>query len=127
MDDIRIYNQALTEGEILGVMEDGEEWPFAFNPEPANGATHTESWVTLSWSPGVSAISHNVYFGDNRDNVDTGTGGTFKGNQTETWFNVGSVRSPYLVTGTTYYWRIDEVSADGTTYKGDIWSFSRGP
>ncbi|MGB2863104.1 MAG: hypothetical protein WBC05_07240, partial [Sedimentisphaerales bacterium] len=95
-------------------------------PYPADGATHTDSWITLSWSPGMSAISHDVYFGDDRDNVDTGTSGTFKGNQTETWFNVGSVRSPYLVPGTTYYWRIDEVNADGTTYKGDIWSFSRG-
>ena len=98
-----------------------------YNPYPADGATHTDSWVTLSWSPGISAISHDVYFGDDRDNVDTGTGETFKGNQTETWFNVGSVRSPYLVPGTMYYWRIDEINTAGTTYKGNIWSFSRSP
>ena len=102
--------------------------PYAHRPNPPDGALHTDSWVTLSWSPGISAISHDVYFGDDRNNVNTGTGGTFKGNQTETRFSVGSVRSPYLVPGTTYYWRIDEVEADGTTiHKGDVWSFSVPP
>jgi hypothetical protein len=27
------------------------------------------------------------------------------------------------VPGTRYYWRIDEVAADGTVYAGDVWSF----
>ena len=126
LDDVRIYNRTLTQNGIQVIMQ-GEEFSDAFSPTPPDGAVLADTNVTLSWSPGVSAISHNVYFGDNRDNVDTGTGGTFKGNQTEAWFNVGSVRSPYLVPGTTYYWRIDEVSADGTTYKGNIWSFSRSP
>ena len=128
VDDVRIYNKALSAAEVLDVMQGpGDVLLHASEPTPADGAVLADTNVTLSWSPGVSAISHDVYFGDNRDNVDTGTGGTFKGNQTEAWFNVGSVRSPYLVPGTTYYWRIDEVNADGTTYKGNIWSFSRSP
>jgi len=28
-----------------------------------------------------------------------------------------------LVQGTRYYWRVDEVSADGAKVKGDIWTF----
>ncbi|MBW7988904.1 MAG: LamG domain-containing protein [Planctomycetes bacterium] len=128
MDDIRIYNHALTEGEILGVMEDGER-PYAFNPKPADGTLHDDTWVNLRWSPGGTVVSHDVYFGDNFDEVDVGTGGTFQGIQTATSFRVGSARSPYhLVPGTTYYWRIDEVEADGTTiHKGDIWSFTISP
>jgi hypothetical protein len=66
-----------------------------------------------------------VYFGDNFDDVEAGTGGTFQCNQTATYFAVGSARSPYLVPGVTYYWRIDEVEADGVTiHKGDVWSFT---
>jgi hypothetical protein len=33
-----------------------------------------------------------------------------------------------LVPGTTYYWRVDSIEADGTTkYEGDIWSFTVAP
>ena len=43
------------------------------------------------------------------------------------FFIAGFVGYPFpdgLVPGTTYYWRIDEVEADGVTkHKGDVWSF----
>jgi predicted outer membrane repeat protein len=120
LDEIRLYNIALSPDEIIGLAAHYD----ASNPQPANGSTHTESWVTLRWSPGISAVSHDVYFGDDRDSVDTGTGGTFMGNQTDTWFNIFPVQWSVLVPGTTYFWRIDEVCADGTIYKGNIWSFS---
>ncbi|UCG56239.1 MAG: LamG domain-containing protein [Phycisphaerales bacterium] len=32
-----------------------------------------------------------------------------------------------LVPGATYYWRIDEVAADGKVYTGDVWSFTAAP
>ena len=35
----------------------------AHNPEPYNGAIHDDTWVTLSWSPGRHAASHDVYIG----------------------------------------------------------------
>jgi hypothetical protein len=44
---------------------------------------------------------------------------------------VGFIGYPFpdgLVPGTTYYWRIDEVEADGVTkHKGDVWSFMIPP
>ena len=127
LDEVRIYNRALTQEEIQFLMQ-GKEWPFALGPTPADGAIHPNTWVSLSWWPGETAASHDVYFGENFDDVNDGTGGTFQGNQTATWFNVGSGRSPYLVPGVTYYWRIDEVEADGATiHKGDIWSFTVPP
>ncbi len=129
MDDIRIYNRALTEGEVLWIIEEGDEvWSYAFNPKPADGAINPNTWVRLSWSPGGTAVSHNVYFGDNFEDVEADTEDTFQGNQTATYFDVGSARRPYLVPGVTYYWRIDEVEIDGITiHKGDVWSFSIPP
>ena len=98
----------------------------AWNPDPADGAARLETWATLSWNMGAGAVSHDVYFGENFDDVNNGTGGTFRGNQTETSFTVGLAGSPYpdgLPPDTTYYWRIDEF--DGTTtYKGDVWSLN---
>ncbi len=104
----------------------------AHDPNPADGAVHSETWASLSWKPGDFAVSHDVYFGTNRDDVDAGTGNTFSGNQVSTFFVVGFPGFPYpdgLIPGTTYYWRIDEVNkahAD-SPWKGKIWSFMVPP
>ena len=99
----------------------------SLNPTPADGAIHEDTWVNLSWSSGDYAASHDVYFGDNFDNVNEGTAETFFGNQTSTDIIVGFPGFPYpegLVPGTTYYWRIDDIEADGVTkHKGRVWSF----
>ncbi len=104
----------------------------AYNPIPDDGAVLEDTWVNLGWTPGDSAVSHDVYFGDNLDDVNNGTGDTFQGRQDSTQFVVGYQGFPFpdgLVPGTTYYWRVDEVEADMTTiHKGDIWSFDvEGP
>ncbi|MHC4583557.1 MAG: alpha/beta hydrolase, partial [Planctomycetota bacterium] len=98
------------------------------NLVPADGAMYPDSWVSLSWMAGQTAVSHDVYFGDNFDDVNNGTGGTFRGNQTETSFTVGLAECPYpdrLALHTTYYWRIDEVNDldPNSPYKGYVWSF----
>jgi len=104
---------------------------YANDPTPADGAIHRDTWAGLSWLPGDTAVSHDVYFGENYDDVKNGTGGTFYGNQASTSFIVGFPGVPYpdgLVPGTTYYWRIDEVEANGVTkYAGFIWRFSIPP
>jgi hypothetical protein len=99
----------------------------AHNPTPADGALHTDTWVNLSWSPGDTAVSHDVYLGESLEDVNDGIADTFRGNQTGTFFIAGFPGFPYpdgLVPGTTYYWRIDEVEAAGTKYAGPVWSFT---
>jgi len=113
---------------------------YATEPMPADGSVHEDTWVNLGWSPGSNAVSRDVYFGENFDAVTAGTGDTFQGNQASTMFVAGFVGFPYpdgLVPGTTYYWRIDEVDADGTTWNGgasaanpnggEVWSFMIQP
>jgi hypothetical protein len=88
------------------------------------------TWANLSWTPGAFASSHDVYFGENFDNVNTGAEAAFQGNQSSTFFVVGFPGFPYpdgLVPGTTYYWRIDEVEANGNIIAGDVWSFMIPP
>ncbi len=131
MDDIRVYDHVLSEAELLSAME-GEPWPYAFGPDPANGAIHAATWVTLSWKPGQLAVSHDVYLGDSFDSVNEGTGDTFRGNQGSTFYVAGFPGFAYpegLVPGTTYYWRIDEVNEahPDSPWKGDIWSFTIPP
>jgi hypothetical protein len=110
----------------------GQIWPYAWGPEPADSALHTDTWVNLSWKPGGYAVSHDVYFGDNFDDVNAGAEGTFRVNQTDTFFVVGFPGFPYpdgLAPGTTYYWRIDEVNdaEPNSPWKSPVWSFSIPP
>jgi hypothetical protein len=132
IDDVQVYSHALDEGEILAAMEGGGGYPFALAPDPEDGAIHPDTWVSLAWRAGDFAVSHDVYFGENFDDVDTGAESVFRGNQTDTFYVVGFPGFPYpdgLVPGTTYYWRIDEVNdtEPNSPWKGKIWSFSIPP
>jgi hypothetical protein len=137
MDEVRIYSRALTETEIQDVMAGaGAEYPYASAPGPADGSLHADTWVSLSWRAGDFAVSHDVYFGENFDDVNDATheSETFQGNQplASIYFVAGFPGFAYpdgLVNGTTYYWRIDEVNeADpNSPWKGPVWSFTIPP
>jgi len=104
----------------------------AVNPTPADGDIVEDTWVNLTWFPGDFAVSHDVYLGENFDDVNDGLGDTFRGNQPSTSFIVGFPDYPYpdgLVPGTTYYWRIDEVNDTdpNSPWKGPVWSFRVPP
>ena len=101
----------------------------ATKPDPEDGSILADTWVSLSWRPGELAVSHDVYLGDNFDDVNDGTETAFQGNQTDSFFVAGFPGFPYpdgLVPGTTYYWRIDEVNdaEPNSPWGGDVWSFS---
>jgi hypothetical protein len=126
IDEARIYNHALRPDEIQTIMLG--IFPTAFSPSPADGAIHEDTWVSLSWEPGTSAASHDVYFGENFDDVSAGAESVFQGNQAADFLVVGFPGFAFpdgLVPGTTYYWRVDEVEDDGTTkHEGAVWSFT---
>ncbi|MFB0552897.1 MAG: hypothetical protein ACETWQ_06225 [Phycisphaerae bacterium] len=130
IDEIWILNQALTQVELRQWA--GKPWPYAFGPTPADGALYEDTWLSLSWKPAKSAVSHDVYLGENFDDVNAGVEGTFQGNQAGIDFIVGFPGFPYpdgLVPGTTYYWRVDEVNEaePNSPWKGSVWSFSIPP
>ncbi|HCO94099.1 MAG TPA: hypothetical protein DIU00_09135, partial [Phycisphaerales bacterium] len=132
IDEVRIFNHALSMDEIQTIMIG--EFPTAYSPDPPDGAMHEDTWVSLSWEPGTSAVSHDVYIGENFDDVNDATqeSDTFQGNQASAFFIAGFPGYPYpdgLVHGTTYYWRIDEVNDlhPDSPWKGDVWSFTVPP
>ena len=129
IDDVRIYDTALTDIELLGVMAGGgAEYPLAAGPSPENGALLEATWVTMGWRAGDFAVSHDVYLSDSLDDVSNGAEAAFQGNQTGTMLIVGFPGFAFpdgLVPGTTYYWRVDEINdaEPNSPWIGNIWSF----
>jgi hypothetical protein len=127
LDESVVFDRALSDAEIFS--HASTTFPvIATNPIPEDGAIHAVNWANLNWTAGSTAASHDVYVGDDYDQVNDGTGDTFQGNQglDTTFYFVGFPPGAFpdgLIPGTTYYWRIDEVEADGTIHKGDVWSF----
>ncbi|MHC4560176.1 MAG: LamG domain-containing protein [Planctomycetota bacterium] len=133
ISSVRIYDRSLTAAQVQELFQGIlPTWLKAEKPTPDDSAIHLDTWANLGWSPGNSAISHDVYFSDNFDSVNDGTEDAFHGNQASIFFVVGFPGFPYpdgLVPGTTYYWRIDEVNDlhPDSPWKGDIWSFTVPP
>ncbi len=80
-------------------------------PVPADGAKKVSLAPTLNWLPGSNAIGHLVYFGSNA--------------APEAWTNTTSTTLALtnLTGATTYAWRVDEVTPQGTIV-GDVWTFT---
>ena len=112
----------------FGAEPEVQERGRAVNPSPDEGDIVEDTWINLTWFPGDFAVSHDVYLGENFDDVNDGLGDTFRGNHGSTSFIVGFPGFPYpdgLVPGTTYYWRIDEVNDTdpNSPWKRPVWSF----
>jgi hypothetical protein len=134
MDALAFYDEVLTDAQVAMMFYSAgsSEYPFASSPKPADGTMISDTWVNLSWRPGDFAVSHDVYIGDNFDDVDSEAEDTFQGNQTTTTLTLGFPGFAYpdgLVPGTTYYWRVDEVNdaEPNSPWKGDVWNFSVPP
>ncbi|MHC4423396.1 MAG: LamG domain-containing protein [Planctomycetota bacterium] len=93
----------------------------AWNPSPIGGGQL--STVTLSWSPGENAASHEVYFGTSFADVNDATTASdpsiYRGSQPLSDVNYAVPET--LIWDTPYFWRIDEVN--NPTWKGTVWSF----
>ncbi len=94
----------------------------ATDPVPADGGQVGDVPV-LEWTAAPTAAFHHVYLGTNDGAVAAAgvTSSLFRGPQTGTSFSLQGLVQP----GGRYYWRIDEVEADGETiHKGVVWSFT---
>ena len=122
--------------DFVAVYEEGQEpgagpkgSAEAGAPNPADGAADVLRDVVLSWKPGNNAVTHDVYFGTDFNDVNnadiTDVTGIYRGSQELD--NAGYIpeESP-LEWDQTYYWRIDEVNqADpNSPWKGNVWSFT---
>ncbi|MCH8219568.1 MAG: hypothetical protein IH892_22680, partial [Planctomycetes bacterium] len=136
IDDVAIWNRALTLDEIGFLWNNGDGNPAggsdpekASEPSLDDGAEDVLRDVVLSWTPGEFANTHDVYFGTAFDDVNTAS----VANPMDVLISAGQDGSTYnpdrLAFSQTYYWRVDEVNGtpDFTVFKGVVWSFTTEP
>ena len=125
----KVYYWRVDEFDALATYK-GDIWSFTTpgavgNPQPAYGAADVGMNAILSWTPSDSAASHELYFGMDKDAVRNADAGSpeYKGSKA---LGAESHDPGLLDADTTYYWRVDEVDAQGNTLKGPIWVFTTG-
>ncbi len=113
IDDLRVYDYALSEREIEKLSRKK-----AIKPHPSNDAKKgLTEMPELSWVPAIGATSHRVYGGVEPDEL------KLLGETAEPQFSGLSDMQTNMV----YYWRVDGILADGSIAKGDVWSFRIPP
>jgi hypothetical protein len=117
LDDVRVYDQALTAAELKALIPPKVK---ARDPNPRDGDM-TVVLPLLQWKAGDTALFHDVYVGTDpnlgpKDLVQPRA-------PVAMYYHV-----PGLTAGTTYYWRVDEIEADGKTiHTGNVWTFTAQP
>jgi hypothetical protein len=93
----------------------------AIKPIPAHNDEHAVENPTLTWTPPRTGTAHHVYLGTDPVAVANATlrSPEFKGKQTDARFPTSGLNS-----SDSYYWRVDEIGADGKEVtRGDVWRF----
>ena len=123
LDEVRIYDRALSQEEIQKLLKP----ELASMPVPGDGAKDIWPDVVLSWTAGVTAVSHDVYLGTVYDDVSqasrTDPRDVLKARaQGDAMYDPAGL----LALDQTYYWRVDEVGAppNAGPFKGDVWTFT---
>jgi len=124
IDDVRLYDHALSEGEIRtinGIYS-------AYDPNPGNEAENvSETLPSLIWEPGAKVAAtggHKLYFGTSLALVEANDVSVYKGALDSNSYSDAPMAS--LELGTTYYWRVNEVNGVNE-WPGDVWQFSTPP
>lgn len=96
----------------------------AKSPSPDNLDIHVDAAdgnYTLKWTAAPDAVTHQIYLGTDSLTVAQAdkNSSCYKGEQSNTTFAANDLSPRFY-----YYWRIDEVEADGTVTQGEIWKFS---
>jgi regulation of enolase protein 1 (concanavalin A-like superfamily) len=105
--------------DAAGAVHVGDTWCFSTEPSRASerGVVNPCCDPVLTWPPVPDAVMYHVYFATTEMGLDSPAAD--KGTTTRTSIALGALQG-----GTTYYWRVDVIAADGTVYAGEVWSFT---
>jgi len=128
IDEVRLYDTALMQDEIADVMFDvGIPPGLARAPKPKDGKTEVARDTILQWRGGMTAASHDLYFGTDFDDVNQAS----PDDPRDVLIDQGMTETSYDPPGLlefekTYYWRVDEVNDldPNSPWRGSVWNFT---
>jgi len=97
----------------------------AMTAVPKSGTVIEPTTATLEWKAGDDVVVHYVYFAESLDELNAADAVIAMEASLSTDAIAGYAGG--LTPGQTYYWRVDEVGADGSVYTGAVWSFMVQP
>jgi GH18 family chitinase len=121
IDEVRIYNRALTQAEIqsdMNTLIGGTTSPPSAPTlsSPSNTATGVSTTPTLSWNASSGATSYQLQ---------VSTSSSFSTTVVNQSGITSTSYTPSVLTGnTTYYWRVSATNAGGTSAYSTAWSFT---
>jgi mannan endo-1,4-beta-mannosidase len=116
MDELYVLKRAVLQSEWKEISQIVPQLK-AYAPEPPDGAKNVIAPL-LRWSAGDKAVLHKVYLGTR---AELGPADLVSGPAPTTVYWQPGGFTP----GVTYFWRVDEIEADGVTaHAGDVWSFT---
>jgi hypothetical protein len=130
MDEVAVFDRALTQPEIQAAMLGITPPELAKDPRPDDAAVDIPRDVALGWTPGRFAATHDVYFGTTFADVNDASRDDPKGVLAARDLATAEFDPEGLLEyGQTYYWRIDEINAapDNTIFQGQTWSLTAEP
>jgi hypothetical protein len=107
-----------------GKIYTGDVWHFvatpntAYSPTPRDGDKWIRTDAVLSWLPGQTATTHEIFFGTQKQAVIARDASAYRASQLAPIYDPGP-----LEPGVTYYWAVDELDSSGR-YDGALWSFT---
>jgi hypothetical protein len=126
IDDVQIWDEALSIEGIQDAMAGGAVTT-AFGSEPSDGEVDVSRDIVLSWKKGDYAVTHDIYFGTDINDVNEATRDNTRDVLVMPDYTDTSYDPPGLLDyDTIYYWRVDEVNEaePNSPWKGNIWSFT---
>ncbi len=128
IDDVRVYNGALSQEKIQLIMVSGLS-PTATRPGPDNGAQEVPRNTLLSWKEGRYSSTRNVYFGTDFNDVNEASVSNPRGVlavEKHSDITFDPLGTGLLEYNTIYYWRVDEINDldPNNPWEGAVWSFT---
>ncbi|OHB64688.1 MAG: hypothetical protein A2Y77_03650 [Planctomycetes bacterium RBG_13_62_9] len=127
MDDVRVYNGALSQETIRLIMVSGLS-AAATRPNPDNGTRDVPRDTLLGWKEGRYSVARNVYFGTDFNDVNEAGPSDPRGvllAEGLTDISFDPAGAGLLEYDTAYYWRVDEINDSNpqSPWRGAVWSF----
>jgi|GEM_PF-260389 len=114
LDELKAFNYALSEDEILRLYHTSPLPLQAYSPNPVNNSvTDTANQVSVSWKGGINTTVYKLYFGESNNNL------AYKA---DVLLNNPVYQFAGLSPNTSYYWKVNAVGPEGVT-EGAVWSF----